>query len=125
MSFQIAIQPSRRAAARFIGKVRRALQAALVENPDIKRSHIADEIGVHRSVITRQLNGQKDMTLGRVAELAWAMGYEPEFILSRSNPQDGSNHVQEVPPASRISVKTDAANTAATTKLERDLVVIA
>src|SRR3546814_4253388 len=87
MSFQIVIPNHRRAATRFIGKVRRTLQEALANSPGIRRTDLADGIGVHRSVITRQLNGKKDMSLGRVAELAWAMGYEPEFILSRSNPQ--------------------------------------
>ncbi|WBL75633.1 helix-turn-helix transcriptional regulator [Bradyrhizobium xenonodulans] len=40
----------------------------------LTQTDIAREIGVHRSVINRELRGQKDITLGRVAELASSMG---------------------------------------------------
>jgi predicted XRE-type DNA-binding protein len=93
-SFQIAISPSRRAAGRFISRVRRSLQRALVEEGEltgINQSRVADAIGVHRSVISRELNGLQDITLGRVAELAWAMGREIEFELLRPEHVEGCN----------------------------------
>jgi plasmid maintenance system antidote protein VapI len=83
-SFRISIRPSRRAAARIIAKVRRALQKALVEQSQasgLSQSDIARAIGVHRSVINRELRGQKDITLGRVGELAWALGRTIVFEL--------------------------------------------
>ena len=83
-SFQIGIRPNRRAAARFIAHVRRTLQQALAEEQlktGITQSKIAQRIDVHRSVISRELNGQEDITLGRVAELAWALGREISFDL--------------------------------------------
>lgn len=91
MSFQITLAPNRRAAARFVGSVRRRLQRALAENPDVSRSAIARDLGVHRSVITRQLQGTADMTLGRVAEIAWSLGYRPKFELERAETEDGAN----------------------------------
>ncbi len=93
-SFQIGISPSRRAAGRFISRVRRSLQRALVEEGErkgINQSKIADAIGVHRSVISRELNGRQDITLGRLAELAWAMGREIEFSLPVAKQMDGEN----------------------------------
>lgn len=93
-SFQIAISPSRRAAGRFISRVRRSLQRALVEEGErqqINQSKIADAIGVHRSVISRELNGRQDITLGRVAELAWALGREIEFNLVEPKVRAGTN----------------------------------
>jgi transcriptional regulator with XRE-family HTH domain len=93
-SFQIAINPSRRAAGRFISLVRRSLQRALVEEGErsgVNQSRVADAIGVHRSVISRELNGRQDITLGRVAELAWALGREVEFNLVRAEHAEGSN----------------------------------
>lgn len=93
-SFQIAISPSRRAAGRFISRVRRTLQLALVEEGErsgINQTRVADAIGVHRSVISRELNGRQDITLGRVAELAWALGREVEFSLPRIDRREGSN----------------------------------
>lgn len=90
-SFQIGIAPNKRAAGRFISKVRRALQKALIEETELNQSKIADAIGVHRSVISRELNGRQDITLGRVAELAWAMGREIEFELIKLEPKFGDN----------------------------------
>jgi plasmid maintenance system antidote protein VapI len=101
-SFQIAISPSRRAAARFIARVRRALQKAVVEEGErngITQSEIARSIGVHRSVISRELNGRQDITLGRIAELAWAMGREIEFDLVVPKVVAGSNVVMMRPGA--------------------------
>jgi len=74
--FRITLTPNKRAAGRFIASVRRALQKALAEEKQrgrLTQSEIARKIGVHRSVVNRQLRGNEDMTLGRVAELAWAM----------------------------------------------------
>ena len=84
-SFQITISPSKRAAGRFVYRVRRALQKVLAEEQEkrrLKQTAIARAIGVHRSVINRELRGKKDITLGRIAELAWALGRTPvlEFV---------------------------------------------
>jgi plasmid maintenance system antidote protein VapI len=99
-SFQIAISPSRRAAARFIARIRRALQAAVVEEGErsgVNQSEIARSIGVHRSVISRELNGRQDITLGRIAELAWALGREIEFELVEPKVATGSNVIEMRP----------------------------
>ena len=101
-SFQIGISPSRRAAGRFIARVRRSLQRALVEEGErsgINQSKIADAIGVHRSVISRELNGRQDITLGRLAELAWAMGREIQFELTIDENTRGSNLPRVIPGA--------------------------
>ena len=93
-SFQIAITPSRRAAARFIAHVRRTVQKALAEEEasgGARQADIARSIGVNRSVIHREIRGHKDLTLGRLAEIAWAMGREPTFDLIRPVLPDGVN----------------------------------
>lgn len=57
---------------------------ALVEEREkrgLTQSDVAKAIGVHRSVINRELRGQQNMTLSRVAELAHAMGRVPHFEL--------------------------------------------
>lgn len=93
-SFQIGISPSRRAAARFVARVRRTLQRALYEEGErsgLNQSDIARSIEVHRSVISRELNGRQDITVGRIAELAWALGREVEFNLVRPEQAEGSN----------------------------------
>lgn len=103
-SFQISITPSRRAAGRFIAKVRRSIQKALADeeakgNDGIRQADIARAIGVNRSVIHREIRGHKDLTLGRVAELAWALGYEPDFVLRRIELEQGCNAATDTPGA--------------------------
>jgi plasmid maintenance system antidote protein VapI len=93
-SFQITLSPKRRAATRFIGQVRRQLQRALAEEKadnGVTQSGIARRLDVHRSVISRELRGQKDIGLGRVAEFAWALGLEPHFELKRTASKVGQN----------------------------------
>lgn len=90
-SFQLSVTPHRRAAARFIGRVHRSLQKAYADSPQVNQTAIANALGVHRSVINRQMRGRKDMSLGRVAELAFLLGYEAELQLTKPHPIDGSN----------------------------------
>jgi transcriptional regulator with XRE-family HTH domain len=113
-SFQISITPSRRVAARFVTGVRRKLLKALEEENrrrGLKQTDIARAIGVHRSVINRELRGKKDLTLGRLGELAWAMGRIPLFELPEQTNQAGSNlprnpNVVEPPPPLPSPVQT-------------------
>jgi len=90
MSFQISITPSRRAAARHVTQVRRQLQQAYAEEQEkrnLTQAKIARIIGVHRSVINRELRGHKDITIGRVGELAHAMGRRAILTLSEMDEQ--------------------------------------
>ena len=85
MSFRITISPKDQVAGRFVSRVRRELQKALAEEAKkrgLSQSDLARAIGVNRSVISRELRGHKDLTLSRVAELAWALGRRPIFELS-------------------------------------------
>ena len=111
-SFQLTISPSRRAATRFIHKVRRSIQKALLEEKlsiGLTQSEIARRIGVHRSVINREIRGQKDLTLGRVAELAYALGREPLFELKKPEVQPGANirNVSTKTSASEINIERE------------------
>lgn len=82
-SFQITIPANRRAAARFVGEVHRSILQAFSQKSEegLTQSEIARMLGVHRSVINRELRGGKDMTIGRVGELAWAMGKKAVLTL--------------------------------------------
>lgn len=94
MSFQMRIDPRKRVAASFIGEVRDELLKALIEvktRTGITQSEIAKRLGVHRSVINRELSGQANLTLRRVAEIAWALNREPVFRLDETEADDGGN----------------------------------
>jgi hypothetical protein len=97
--------------------VRRAILKALEEEgrkSGLKQTDIACAIGVHRSVINRELRGKKDLTLGRVAELAWAMGRIPFFDLPERKLPAGSNLPQptttHVPAANVTPTITASSN---------------
>lgn len=93
-SFQIALSPHKRAAGRFVLAVRRTLQRAFAEEQrrsGITQSAIARELGVHRSVINRELRGDKDLTLSRVAELSYLLRRKPSFSLPERTVPEGNN----------------------------------
>ena len=99
--FRITISPSRRAAARIVSDARSGLQRALVienERRGITQSDIARAIGVHRSVINREMRGQKDIGLGRVGELAWALGRKAVVLFPEAEAAEGQNEPQDIPP---------------------------
>jgi transcriptional regulator with XRE-family HTH domain len=105
-SFQILVSPSRRAASRYITKVRRTIQKAFAEERQktgLTQSEIARKIGVHRSVISREMRGQKDISLGRIGEIAWAMGRKPVFDLPEIVAAVGSNLTQSTQTAGSTS----------------------
>jgi IS30 family transposase len=91
MSFQISILPSRQAAARFVDSVRHTLLRAVMESK-ISQSEIARALGIHRSVINRELKGYQDITVGRAAQIAWAIGKEAIFKL-----EDQANERSNMP----------------------------
>jgi transcriptional regulator with XRE-family HTH domain len=97
--FRISLTPSRRAAVRFISQVRRAFQRAFAEENKkrgLTQAAIARTIDVHRSVINRELTGRKDITVGRIGELAFAMGRVPHFDLIESPAQIGMVPIKAV-----------------------------
>ena len=81
------------AASRFIADVRGEILDALSTERQYRKvtqQSLAERLGIHRSVVNRQLLGYENMTLRSVAELLWAIGWEPHF--AAINPRaDGGN----------------------------------
>src|SRR5579871_1569751 len=116
-SFQIGITPSKRAAARFVGAVRRGLQMVLAEE-EISQSDLARELGVHRSVISREIRGDKDITLGRIGELAFLLGRRAQITFPKREYHEGANNLpvkqtvpsEAIPASGTMYAKTAAPN---------------
>lgn len=103
MSFQITITPSKRAAGRLITAVRRALQMIYVSEQKrrgLKQTDIARKMGVHRSVVNKLLHGRENLTLGKVGELAWAMGRKAVISFPEVQVPQGANEILAGPQVS-------------------------
>ncbi|MDG9793043.1 helix-turn-helix domain-containing protein [Brucella anthropi] len=86
MSFLFELDPAKEASADFIAEVGRRLQAALMErklNDQLTQSEIARRIGVDRSRVNRCFSGHANLTIGTLAEIAWALDFKPDFDLLR------------------------------------------
>lgn len=103
-SFQLSVTPNRRAAARFVNLIRGQIQKAYAESPEIRQTDIARALGVHRSVINRQIRGFQDMSIGRAGEIIWALGREPKFDLIKPELIEGDNHAPPIPGAAPTPV---------------------
>lgn len=96
--YRTGVKPHRRAAAKFIAEIHREVQKAYEEESvnGVNQSKIASILGVNRSVISRQLRGQSDMSSGRIAELAWVLGRKAKITLEKSPaPGDGCNVLEQ------------------------------
>jgi hypothetical protein len=85
-SFDFDIGEQARVGSRFISHVRDEIQRALFSEKrarKITQQQIADKLGTSRAVINRQIMGLENMTLRRVAEILWAIGWEPYFGVRR------------------------------------------
>ena len=116
-SFQITLSPTKRVKGRFVSNVRRSLQKALAEENRLHcttQADIAREIGVHRSVINRELRGVKDITVGRVAEIAYVLRRRAILALPERVTAAGSNQPAQTPsampgpPATGTSIQFDS-----------------
>lgn len=99
-SFVYDIGEKKRVGSRFVAHVRdKILYALITEKADRKltQQSIAEKLGVNRSVINRQLNGLENLSLRRVAELLWAMGWEAHFEVRKIKSLPGENDSAEWP----------------------------
>src|SRR3954452_11327353 len=93
-SFHFSIDPRSRKAGRFIRKVRSEIQKALVEEKrkrKLTQAAIAEKLGVHRSVINRQLTGEGELTLRAIADFAWILNRDITFELTEPKPKQNGN----------------------------------
>ncbi len=98
--FDIGDRP--RKVSRFIAHVCAELQRALVEEKSrrkISQQSIAKKLGINRSVINRQFIGEENLTLRSIAELAWALDWEPDFRLRKNEVDVGQNDTRNVVPS--------------------------
>jgi hypothetical protein len=71
--------------ARVSNEIRRAV-AIEKSSRKITQQAVADKIGTSRAVVNREMQGLENLSARRIAELLWALGWEP-FFEARKVPQ--------------------------------------
>lgn len=93
--FSFDIEPKDAASAIFMGRNHRALVAAFVRAKKlhgITQQQVAERMGVNKSVVSRALRGRNNLTERTLAELCWAIGVEPQLVLTEQN-EHGANEL--------------------------------
>jgi transcriptional regulator with XRE-family HTH domain len=107
-SFQFDVGGRARKAGRFIGRVRDELLKALSEKKakeGLTQQALATKLGVHRSLINRQLSGESNLTLRSLADLAWAMDMDLKFELQERETAVGQNETAETSTISHGQIR--------------------
>lgn len=80
-----------------MGDVREQILLAFLEEMSergLTKSDIARLLGVHRSAVSRMLNGSAPLELRTIGQLAWALGRDPQFKLPKKRRRSrGSNRI--------------------------------
>jgi hypothetical protein len=87
--------------ARVANEIRRA---AAIEKAarKVTQQAIADKIGTSRAVVNREMQGLENLSARRIAELLWALGWEPYFE-ARKIPAGDNECLREENKVSRTS----------------------
>jgi len=94
-SFRFDVGARGRKASRFISRVRNELLKAVAEEKEVSgltQQKLATKLGVNRSVINRQLNGEANLTLRSIADLAWALDRDITFAISKTGKDKKQNY---------------------------------
>jgi hypothetical protein len=103
-SFELEIDEQSRIGSEFMARVVNEIRRAVASEKSSRKltqQAIADKIGTSRAVINRQIQGLENLSSRRVAEILWAIGWEPHFEARRQ--PDGQNQSFQ-PPRSASAV---------------------
>jgi len=98
MSYKMKISKRDRSAGRFKSRVHRALMKAVIAAKTEKgmtQSQIAELMEVDKSVVSRILNGQGNLTLKTIGEISWVLGLRPDisFVEIDAGATTQANHL--------------------------------
>jgi transcriptional regulator with XRE-family HTH domain len=118
MSYRLKIDPKSRKAARFISRLQKAIQKALIDSGKSQQD-VATILGVDRSVINRRLSGKANLTARSVAEFAYALDKDIEFsfvdksAIRHSNSANATGVSSNLQPVTRnVGGRSETAGTA-------------
>lgn len=109
MSYQMRTDERSRKAGRFVSRVHKAIQKAVVRS-GLKQNDIATKLGLDRSIVNRRILGQSNLTLRTIADFAWALDHDIEFdLVPRKTGKDVNRPAPEATP-SGITVTAATSN---------------
>jgi hypothetical protein len=117
-SFQLEIDDKSRVGSMFMARVVNEIRrAAAIEKASrkITQQAIAEKIGTSRAVVNREMQGLENLSSRRIAELLWALGWEPHFE-ARKIPA-GENLFTPTPAPPHVVFKTGAGGTQGTAEV--------
>lgn len=82
MSYQIKFDPRALLFAELAQDVRDVIVDTInerIEREGLTKATLAEKMGVNKSVVTRSLRGDQNLTLRTIADLCWALGVRPVF----------------------------------------------
>jgi plasmid maintenance system antidote protein VapI len=109
MSYQIQLSDRSRQAGRFIARVHKAIQNAVVRSGK-KQQEIAAALGMDRSAVNRRILGQSNLTLRTISDLAWVLDQDIVFELVPKKLKVGSNQHSPSIATQGIVVSTSTDN---------------
>ncbi|WP_454629485.1 HTH domain-containing protein [Bradyrhizobium cenepequi] len=115
-SFNFDIGEKDRVGSRFLSDVRDELQRALATEKarrKITQQQIAEKLETSRAVINRQLMGLENLGIKRVAEILWAIGWEPHFE-ARRIPTGENQHPAVQYPVNSVKASASTTNSVVT-----------
>lgn len=111
MSYQMRNDARSRKAGRFIARVHKKIQNAVVRS-GLKQNEIALKLDLDRSIVNRRILGQTNLTLRSIADFAWALDHDIVFDLVPRATGPEVNRPAQTSAPSNISVSAATANLA-------------
>jgi plasmid maintenance system antidote protein VapI len=80
-----------------MSRVHRALSKVVMEakaERSLTQQQIADLMGVDKSVVSRIINGESNLTLKTIGDISWVVGLKPELtfkVIDRVSTEDANN----------------------------------
>jgi transcriptional regulator with XRE-family HTH domain len=108
-SYQMRLTDRQRKTGRYVQQAQRELRGAYLEEKKkrgLTLQEIADKLGVEKSVVSRRLSGEANLTLRILVEMAWALGREFSLSLPESLRQE---EVASPPSLSKWSQSSELA----------------
>jgi hypothetical protein len=117
-SFELEIDEKSRVGSEFMARVVNEIRRAVASEKasrKLTQQAIADKIGTSRAVINRQIQGLENLSARRIAEILWAIGWEPHFEARKTPEGDNSRPanikikpIVVAPPQSLTESKSEA-----------------